>query len=196
MTGIDCHLIYRAKTGIADECGDIGVIRKTPDYCWLSLVDVLGHGKSAYQIACRARAWLENQPGRLPVEMIGGLHDCLKGTRGAVAAVCRLAIETGELIYAGMGNITLRIFGARPGRLVTRDGVLGYKIPAPLEKTIRLHAGDILVMSSDGVREHFEPLDYPDLFMGGAEQICRRFIRELSKPDDDASCIVLRYNND
>ncbi|WDP90187.1 MAG: SpoIIE family protein phosphatase [Desulfobacter sp.] len=193
MAVIDCHTIFRAMTGIPTECGDMGIIRETETDCMACLVDALGHGKTAHGTACMAKDFLDGCRDEGPADIIKGLHRRLKGSRGAVAAACRLDKRSGKLVWSGMGNIDVRIYGPRPRRLVARDGVLGYMIPSPREEGISLHRGDILVMCSDGIRAHFEPLDYPDLFFGRAKDICRKFIRDLSKQDDDASCIVLRY---
>jgi len=51
MSKIDYHMIKQALTGIPDECGDTGFIRVYGDFCFLSLVDALGHGKTAFEIA-------------------------------------------------------------------------------------------------------------------------------------------------
>lgn len=48
-------------------------------------------------------------------------------------------------------------------------------------------------MSSDGIREHFDLIDYPEILMGNARDISAAFIETLGKTNDDASCIALRY---
>ena len=156
-------------------------------------MDALGHGKIAHDIALAARASVEADPPLPVTEIITAIHHSLKGTRGAVAAVCRLDTDTGLLTYSGMGNISIRIIGSRPERLVTRDGVLGYMIPTPRQGETRLFPGDILVMTSDGIREHYDPDMFADLFTGNARDIAQSLIRHLGRQTDDASCIVLRY---
>jgi len=76
---------------------------------------------------------------------------------------------------------------------MTRDGILGYMIPTPQQGEARLVRGDLLVMSSDGIREHFDPDNFADLFTGSAEDIAWGLIKNLGRQTDDASCIVLRY---
>jgi serine/threonine protein phosphatase PrpC len=140
-----------------------------------------------------AEQYLEQNHHQNLVELMNGLHTCLKGTRGAVAAFVRLELETGDLKYVGMGNITVRVLGPRASRFVSRDGILGYMISKPREETIRLFVGDVLVMYSDGVREHFESYECASLLTGTAETIAVGLIRRFGKGDDDASCIALRY---
>ena len=180
---------------MADECGDTGIVRAYEDHCFVALIDVLGHGKEAFEVAVRAEKWLLNHHGQEHdlEEIMTGLHAHLKGSRGAVASVCRLNLDTGELAFSGVGNITMRVFGNSPQRLIARDGIVGYMMRSPMEQKTTLHPGDILVLSSDGVAEHFNLDDFPELLMGNAVDITRKFLDDLGKENDDASCIALRY---
>jgi len=159
----------------------------------LALVDVLGHGREAHDVALTAQAYLEDNCRQEPVEIMQGLHSRLKGTRGAVAAICRLDTATGELIYVGMGNIVVRVLGPRAVRFVARDGVVGYMMSTVKKQAVKLLAGDILVMYSDGIKEHFELAGRPDMLSGSAESIANALLEQFWKQNDDASCIVLKY---
>ena len=193
MSKADCHLVKRALTRREAECGDTGVIKEVDGRCFLALVDVLGHGREAHAVAVTAQTYLEQDCFKEPVEVMQGLHTCLKGTRGAVAAICRLDIATGELVYAGMGNIVVRVLGPRAVRFVSRDGVVGYIMSTPKQQTVKLLAGDVLVMHSDGIKEHFELFGRPDILSGTAESIATALLDQFWKQNDDASCIVLKY---
>jgi serine phosphatase RsbU (regulator of sigma subunit) len=190
---IDFHIEKKALTGKSDECGDIGFIKAYDNFCFLALVDVLGHGKSAAQVALRSKAYLAQNYTNQLTQIITGLHEWLRGTRGAVAAVCRLDLHSGDLEYSGMGNIHLRIFGKSRETLMTKDGIVGYMIPSPAQGRTRMMPGDILVMTSDGIKEHFDPDTYPGITEGQAKDICNNFITLLGKGSDDLSCIALRF---
>ena len=193
MSGVDCHLVKRALTRREAECGDTGVIKEFDGQCFLALVDVLGHGREAHDVALTAQVYLEQNCSKEPVEVMQGLHTCLKGTRGAVAAICRLDIATGELVYVGMGNIVVRVLGPRAVRFVSRDGIVGYMISTVKQQVMKLLVGDVLVMYSDGIKEHFELSGRPDILSGNAESIAAALLERFWKQNDDASCIVLRY---
>ncbi|WP_020589217.1 SpoIIE family protein phosphatase [Desulfobacter curvatus] len=190
---IDFHIEKKALTGEPDECGDIGFIKTYDNFCFLALVDVLGHGKPAAQVALLSKDYLAQNYTKQLTDIINGLHGCLRGTRGAVVAACRLDIDTGILQYSGMGNIHLRLFGTRQETLVTKDGIVGYMIPSPVQAQTRLLPGDILVMTSDGIKEHFDLNAYPGITTGQARDICNKFITCLGKGSDDLSCIALRF---
>lgn len=193
MGSVDYHFVFRALSGGADACGDAGVVKVYDNQCFLGLVDVLGHGKDAHKVACIACDYLEEKMGDDLVVLMQGLHGRLKGTRGAVAALCRLDIHTGNLNYVGIGNICAKILGPRAFTFVPRDGVIGYVTSTPREEHRNLHPGDTLVMTSDGIKEHFDPLDCIGLLNGTAESIAKGLLKQFGKKDDDASCITLRY---
>ena len=193
MTELDVYIAEQALTGEPEECGDLGFVKTMGTECLIALVDALGHGKTAHGIAVNAQACLEENYHRPVTEIITRIHQRLKGTRGAVAAVCRLNISTGSLVYSGLGNISIRILGSQQKRLMVKDGILGYMIPTPQKGEDLLIQGDLLVLSSDGIREHYDPDNFPDLFTGSAENIANSLIKNLGRQSDDASCIVLRY---
>ncbi len=180
----------------AVECGDAGIIKESDGKIFLGIVDVLGHGADAYKIAMTARDFFEKQYRRSIVDIISALHTRIKGSRGAVVALCRVDLRTGELEYTGVGNITARIFGAVSKRLVPRDGIIGYVMPTPRVERMTLSSGDVVMLYTDGVQEHFELEDYPKLLHDDAETIGRRVIRQFGKPEDDAACIVLKYREE
>lgn len=190
---IDYFFRKRAVSGLDDECGDTGIVRTHDHHCFMALIDVLGHGREAHDLAVRAETYLSAHQGDGLPDMVLGLHDRLEGTRGAVAAICRLDMKTGVLCYSGIGNICMKRFGSRVERMQVKDGILGYRISTPCENRITLYPGDIFVMNSDGIREFFNTYDYPTLFLGTASDITAAIMDNLGKKTDDASCIVLRY---
>ena len=196
MSKVDYHLVKRALTLKETDCGDTGVIQEFNGHCFLALVDVLGHGSEAHTVALSAQKYLEQNYRQELIDVMDGLHGCLRDTRGAVAALCRLDTETGELIYVGIGNITVRVLGPRSARFIPRDGIVGYMMSTPKEQTLKLFAGDVLVMYSDGIKEHFEPSECRGILMGNAKSIAFGLLNQFGKKNDDASCIALRYLGD
>lgn len=196
MSRVDCYLVKRALTLKKTDCGDTGVIKEFDGQCFLALVDVLGHGSEAHDVALMAQKYLEQNYRQELVDVMQGLHACLKGTRGAVAALCRLDTKTGKLTYVGIGNITVRVLGPRNSRFVSRDGIVGYMMSTPREQNLKLFAGDALVMYSDGIKEHFELSESPGILTGTAKSIAVGLLNQFGKKNDDASCIALRYLGD
>jgi serine phosphatase RsbU (regulator of sigma subunit) len=192
MPNVDCHLMLRSLEGPEDACGDIGFIHIDDTACFFALVDILGHGPEAYDVAVLARDYLADHHSGSPADIIEGMHEHLQGTRGGVAAIGSLDLETGELTFAGVGNITTRIFGPEHSRLLSKDGIIGYMMKRPPEQVVKLYRRDVVMLYSDGVKEHFELHDCPGLLTGSSEEIARRVMDAFGKGDDDTSCLIVR----
>ncbi|AZV58263.1 SpoIIE family protein phosphatase [Clostridium sp. AWRP] len=194
MPNVDFGMCVEALLESEEECGDIAVMKKYKDHCFVALIDVLGHGSEARKVALLAKKYLEYSFENEVTEIMNGLHYYLKGTRGAVAAVCQLNISTGKLTYAGIGNIIVRIFGAKPMRFTPKDGIVGYIMASPEKHTVKLYPNDILIMHSDGIKEHFDALECADLLKKNSEDIACGILKKFGKENDDASCVVLKYS--
>lgn len=175
-------------------CGDAGLVVERDGVLFCALIDGVGHGPKAAAIAERAKTYLEGHCEVPLAEALRGLHEALQSTQGAVACLCRLDLASGGLCMSGIGNIVCRIFrGLESERLVSREGILGYMMASPREQTRRLAPQDLLILHSDGVREHFEVFDYPGLLRGPAETVAAAMVEQLGKSDDDASCLAVRF---
>ena len=175
------------------ECGDTGIIKEFNHKLFIGIIDVLGHGKEAYEIAVISKKYLENNYHKDLIVIMKGLHKHLRNSRGAVAGLCLIDLITGELKYVGIGNITARIFGTNTVRIVPRPGIIGYAIPTPREERKKLYNNDVLLLYTDGIKEHFELEDYPELIQDDARTIASNIINKFGKKNDDAACIVLRF---
>ncbi len=193
-TQLDIHSIVRPLPGNReDECGDTTVIIRQDNHLFLGMIDALGHGRKAHELAITCKVFLQKNFNDNLVELFESLDDHIKGSIGVVAALSHLDLETGELNYAGIGDITTRIFGENEKRFVSRSGVIGYMPPKAKVSTFTLCDNDILMLYSDGVRAHFVLKDYPELMKDDAKTVASNIIDKFGKQQDDAGCIVLRY---
>ena len=196
MANVDYFLAKRAFCYQKDtECGDTGLVKEFDNKVFIAIVDVLGHGEEAYELAVICQDFLEKNYKQDLIEIMKALHESIKGSRGAVAGLCLLDINSAVLKYVGMGNITARKFGLNNLSLVPRDGIIGYTITTPKEETLKLDDGDVFVLYTDGVKEHFNLEDYPELLRDEAKTIATHIIHQFGKEEDDAACIVVRYKN-
>jgi len=193
MSRIDSAGIVRPLFRTLLESGDLISIYDDGTACLLVLIDVLGHGANARTVAVQASTWLDGHRAEPLAALIAGLHRCLAGTRGAVAAACRFDSETGILQYAGVGNIALRTVGRQAASLVIADGVLGYGAVHAAAHEMKLYPGTTLIMHSDGVSTHFDILECPEILHKNAEEIAEAILNRFGVKDDDASCIVMKY---
>ncbi len=174
--------------------GDVAVVDAKPDVVLVALVDVLGHGPDAHDVATRAETFLRQSWTRDVVEMLRRLHKELTGTRGAAAGIAVLDIARGEVRYAGVGNTVARKFGPTDKQLRSVDGTLGHVLRSPVEQVIRLTPEDVLVLYTDGVRTSFGVHDYPQIQYESARAIANNIVQRFGKLSDDATCVALRYH--
>lgn len=185
-------LTARALQG--DECGDAGLMLEHREVLLCALIDGVGHGPNAASAAEMAKNYIEANSEAPLTEILQGMHEALKSTQGAVACLCRIDLKSGQLTMAGVGNITCRIFrGIDSERLLSREGILGYMTSSPREVSRKLDNTDLLLIHSDGVREHFELFEYPGLLKGNAPSVAERVVDTLGKSNDDASCLAVRF---
>ena len=175
------------------ECGDTGIIKEFNHKLFIGIIDVLGHGKEAYEIAVISKKYLENNYHKDLIVIMKGLHKHLRNSRGAVAGLCLIDLISGELKYVCVGNITARILGANTVRIVPRPGIIGYAIRTPREERKKLYNNDVLLLYTDGIKEHFELEDYPELIQDDARTIASNIINKFGKKNDDAACFALRF---
>jgi phosphoserine phosphatase RsbX len=188
---LDTALRKDALTGIDNECGDTGLLLEDKNRLFLALIDALGHGKEAYDTAMKAEEYLrENQSENLK-DLLLNLHKHMLNSRGLVIAVCWIYPGKERIRYAGIGNISTKIFGHKKISFVPRDGVVGFNMPTPREQEADFAPGDLLILNSDGLNEHFSPLRNPELQLGTAADTAA-FLFSNFRRDDDASCIVVR----
>jgi anti-sigma regulatory factor (Ser/Thr protein kinase) len=116
------------------------------------IVDGLGHGPAAAAAAEAAIGAFRARAGEPLPALIAGLHQELRGTRGAAALAVRIGDGWSE--SCGVGNtygVILSGGGSR-ARLSGQPGILGARLPAALQA--RRHPfppGAVLVACSDGI---------------------------------------------
>ncbi len=208
MGKADYGLAMRAMFGDLSQCGDYAYVRSDGAYLCVALIDVLGHGPDARKVAEMIVAYLEERDFSNLALLLEGLHRHIFGTRGAVAALCRLDVNTGRLSYSGIGNIVVKIFGGHPLRMVLRDGVVGFGRIKPQVAHVTLHPDDILTLFSDGIREFAGSASCIERSLGTqgtqaaqgipgtAEEMVSSIMKNCAKESDDASCIVVKYVQD
>lgn len=173
--------------------GDAVVVQTLDEGLFVAIVDVLGHGKEAHELARQITQFLERNASPCVADVMLQLHEHLKGSRGAAAGLGFFNAETGQFAYCGVGNTVARALGAREQRLVSRDGVLGQNMRMPREEDLLLTDADTLLLYTDGVRTHFELKEYPQLLTDALEIVVKTVVERFGKPHDDAACIAVRY---
>ena len=187
--------VFGLASALAGErvCGDSLAWDVTDERCAVLAVDGLGHGPEAADAANEATRIFAAHSGEAPGHIIVRLHDALKKTRGAAAAVAEIRPLAGTLTYAGVGNIAGSILSSTLSRsLVSHNGTLGHVMPRAQEFKVEWPRDGILVMHSDGLHSRWDLTRYPGLLARQPALIAGVMLRDFRRERDDASVLVLK----
>ena len=172
--------------------GDLALLRPLEHGLLFGIIDVSGHGTEAYVLACRLGRAVGEEESVEPEVLLKALHRHATGTRGAAAGLAFLDRARRRLSYAGIGNVHIRVLGAQSWRGVSRNGILGERLPGVLTQSVGLSSGDVIVIASDGVSESSRTSVLIRGSILPAKQIAREVILLAGKNTDDAACVVVK----
>ncbi len=183
--------VNRAKQG-QHVSGDVWMVETLNGSGMLvAVVDGLGGGEEAARAARLAEGVFRERAGRPLPELIRLSHEVLHTTRGAVAGLLRIDPSQNSASYIGVGNIGIYVYSRKPIKPISKNGILGYRLPNLLELHYTYDPGDLFVLYSDGVSSHFAQdlrLDIRQPPQTLAEQILEHY----GKHSDDATVVVVQ----
>ena len=173
--------------------GDAYLIRTHGSRTLYAVVDGLGHGHGAKQAADTALDSLNEWAGETLEEVFTAVHDALRATRGAVMGVAVMDDAREEMHYAGVGNVSARVFNT-PERVtpIPSNGTLGTRMGRVRVWTQKWAEESILVMTSDGLSETWDIKSYPSLLEHNPQLLAGILMRDYSRPSDDATVLVAK----
>lgn len=177
-----------------DVCGDAwGSARDGQDLVIL-VADGLGHGLDARLASSEAVRQLYENPELQPKPLVTRVHQALRSTRGAAVAVARIDGLRGKLVFAGVGNISARIYAGSESRqnLVSLNGTAGHQCERIQEFSYSWPEDGLLVLHSDGLSTATGLESYPGLAARDPALIAGLLYRDFSRGRDDATVVVAK----
>jgi anti-sigma regulatory factor (Ser/Thr protein kinase) len=175
-------------------CGDRWAAREDGTRTTILLADGLGHGELA-AVASRAavEAFEAANVDEGPSRMIGTIHQRLRSTRGAAAAIAQIDSARGVVRFAGAGNIAAWIDAGETRKgLPSKPGIVGERVGTLADLEYAFPENAILVMHSDGLTSKWNFEVYPGLRSRGASLIAATLLRDAGIRHDDASVVVAK----
>jgi anti-sigma regulatory factor (Ser/Thr protein kinase) len=174
-------------------CGDAWAVHQSPERALIMVADGLGHGLDAAAASAEATRIFEQYADRGPAEMIESMHAALRSTRGAAVAVAEVLWGQRIVRYAGVGNISGRIFSGEAVRnMVSHNGTVGLEARKIQEFTYPWPDDGLLVLHSDGLATHWNMDDYPGLRGRHPVLIAGVLFRDHHRARDDSAVVVVR----
>jgi hypothetical protein len=130
-----------------------------------------------------------------PVELVNALHGPLRSTRGASLALSHFDLDSAQIRFVGVGNISGTVLSEGKSRsMVSHNGTVGHELlrvqefvyPWPPRATVILH--------SDGLQTRWRIEDYPGLLARHPSVIAAVLYRDWRRGHDDATVVVVRRN--
>jgi len=170
--------------------GDRWAVKKCDGKFIVLLVDGLGHGPKAAEAAEEAVRVFLSAENSIPSDLLRIMHEALRHTQGAAAAVTLLDPRVNEAIYSGLGNISGRIVLADVGRsCVSIPGGLGFEMRKVHDFMYPWDKKSILLMHSDGIKSSIDCTGF-----GGHHPTLMSAVlyRDYGRNTDDTSVVMGR----
>ena len=176
-----------------EACGDAWALHQTRERALIMLADGLGHGPDAAEASAAAVDIFDNYSRNGPAEMIERMHATMLSTRGAAVAVTELLWDRRVVRFAGVGNISGRIFSRDAfHNMVSYNGTVGLEARNIVEVTYPWPEDGLLVLHSDGLATHWNLDDYPGLRGRNPALIAGVLFRDYNRVRDDSTVVVIR----
>jgi anti-sigma regulatory factor (Ser/Thr protein kinase) len=158
------------------------------------LADGLGHGLEANTAASEAVRMLRLHPDLPPAVLLERVHGALRSTRGAAVAVARIDLAHAKLTFAGVGNISGRIYsGSEPRHgLASVSGTAGHQVHKLQEFNYPWPADGLLQLHSDGLLSATGLESYPGLSQRDPALIAGVLYRDFARGRDDSTVVVAK----
>jgi anti-sigma regulatory factor (Ser/Thr protein kinase) len=174
-------------------CGDDWAVIQAHGRLLLFVVDGLGHGPAAADAARAGIAAVRKHAARKPAEIIEAVHDALRPTRGAAAALALVQPERELCVYCGVGNISASVlFNGKPRNMVSHNGTLGHQVRKIQEFQYPFPRQALLLAHSDGIGTHWDLAAYPGLERRHPTLVAAALYRDHDRGRDDVTVVAVR----
>jgi anti-sigma regulatory factor (Ser/Thr protein kinase) len=194
---------YRSEVAILgracpgeNESGDDGAFVRADGTLTLGVIDGLGHGILARDVAATASSCFRERASDEPASILAAVDEALRGTRGVVMAAARIHHEKHELEQAALGDIRTHVYRPRECRCIsTSAGVLGEKRSRPRRWRVEreeLRAHDVVAVFTDGLSTHVDISEELALLRRHPVVIAEHLLEHFGRDNDDALVLVAR----
>lgn len=177
------HQHVSGDTYVVEPYGASGIL--------VAAIDGLGGGVEAAHAAQIAATLIKANPTLEPTELLRRSHTALHNTRGAVIGLLTLDTVTRHATYVGVGNIGVHVYSERAIKPISKNGILGYRLPQLLKLNYTYNFGDTFVLFSDGISGRFSLDSTIDPSLD-PQVLAETILTKHGKLTDDATVVAIR----
>lgn len=197
-SGLKWSMISMPKAG-EQKCGDAHLVTKNHEKALIAAIDGLGHGERAFRASQKAKSLLEQFSNEPIINLVNHCHEELKSTRGVVMNLALIDSWEKTLTWIGIGNVSGILMSVnKKGEsdiesIISRHGIVGYKLPSLQASIIPIAVGDLLIFTTDGVHQHYlEKIN----FQKSTDDIVEFIAKNYFKRTDDALILAVRFTGE
>lgn len=174
-------------------CGDACSVWHKENKIYLCMVDGLGHGAEAEEAAMAALAFVGANLGVRPKRLFAECDESLRVTRGVAMGLAVVDLAKNEVSFAGIGNTRALMSGLKQFRFSSDYGIVGAGYRRLVVETVPIFAGDLLVLSTDGVSERMVIPPWTGSAGASLKELAVQTLDEWSDGADDAAVLIYRH---
>jgi negative regulator of sigma-B (phosphoserine phosphatase) len=191
MSRMEFGIVHRPKSG-NHISGDAYLIKEEGDATLICIADGLGSGEAAAE-ASQAAIRCAEVNSTLPLsDIMTKCHQALRGTRGAVIALMRIRFAESMITFVGVGNIGIHTRSVAPIKPISRNGIVGYRLPRLQEFTYPYTPGDLFVLHTDGISSRFILDDSLWKEVQDVQTMADEIAQNVGKDNDDVTILIAR----
>ncbi len=188
-------ILGRPCVGETDS-GDDGAFVRGDEHLTLGVIDGLGHGILAQDVATTASSCFRERAEEAPAAILDAVDEALRGTRGVVMAAARIDHQMRQLEQAALGDIRTHIYRPRECVCIASGaGVLGEKRARrggwKVERE-ELREHDVVVMFTDGLTTRVDISEERALLRRHPVAIAEHLLAHFGRDNDDVLILVAR----
>jgi serine/threonine protein phosphatase PrpC len=174
------------------ECGDAAASWQENAYIFAAIADGLGHGPEA-SLASRAFFSVVQAMRGAELELrFREADQAMRGTRGAAAAMVRIDAHSGQLVFAGIGNIRGGLVGSRVRLLEGAPGIVGNGLRSVNPIPLPFSSGDLLALWTDGLDRVDLGIVRDPALRECSEKAARALLAAFGRSTDDCAVLCVR----
>jgi hypothetical protein len=192
--GVEWALATRPFPG-ETASGDRATVCEVPSGIVCAVIDGLGHGAEAALAAEAALDEVLSHAHTGAEHVVRRCHQRLVATRGVVMGVAHVRSDDRTVEWLAVGDAEMVLFHASRGvghhreRVISRGGVVGYRLPKLDPMVVKHDPGDVLVLTTDGIDSRY--VDHIDLRLPVSE-IADAILAGWGRSTDDSLALVAR----